>query len=411
MPNTFAGYPLIDARCIRDHRRRFRRDLFPELDRANSYYSMSGRWPDVGWLLLDRKSYNAVNPYATDLVLEIEDFVNPPLTITGLTVVQARCVTRGLASDPNSIYLIQVTNGEGVLYNPWFQFPTSSQYNCRAPAYDGSYYSGSLQGGTIPWTWDGMVGDLWGQAGAILGTYPHLPTAPTGTPEGFDFVGVPLWEAVNRITDYLGMSISGTNAAPTITVSGAADTAYQSMVTKYVPFLEDSMEYLDAGSGRVPSQVVVYFRRRNQVYGTEETVRDDTFQWQNAPVYAVTVPAPAQFAGALGTGYLWTDFTVRYDMNGNQLASDVATATTIAAERVVQYFATIYRGTQGFLRHAYVGALPFVTGSMVDGVRWHQTGAQNETDEYSGWRTEVIRGFIWPEATFPLTVMGLTGPA
>jgi hypothetical protein len=388
---------------VREHRERFRRDLFPELDRANSYYSMAGRWPDVGWLLLDRASYNQINPYATNLQLVIQDFVNPALTVSGLTVVQARCVTRGLAADLSAIYLLEVTNSEGVIYNPWFQYPTSSQYNIRAPAYDGGFYSGTV-GGAGPWTWDGMVGDLWGQAASILGTYPHLPIAPTSTPEGFAFVGVPLWEAINSLMDYLGLAISGTNAAPTITVSGAADAAYTALATRCLPAMEDSMEYLDAGSGRVPRAVVVYFHRRNQYYGTEETVRDDAQQWQNVPYYSVTVPAPTQFAGASGTAYLWADYTMRYDMDGNPIASDVATAATVAQERVTQFFNKIYRGTQGFMRHVYAGVLPFVTGSLVDGVRWYCT------DGYAGWRTEVIRGFIWNEVTFPLTLKGLTGP-
>lgn len=413
MTNTFGGFPLVNPRCVREHRSRFRRDLFPELDRANSYYSMAGRWPDVGWLLLDRGYFLKLNPYATNLQLTISDYVNPPLTISNISIVQARCVTRGLASDPNSIYLVQVTNNEGVLYNPWFQYPVFAQYNVRAPAYDGSYYSGSLGAGT-PWTWDGMVGDLWSQAGGLLGTYPHLPTTPTGTPEGFVFAGVPLWEAISRVMDYLGMAISGSYPNFTIVVPGSPDAAYTALSTKYGSqtspqfCMEDSMEYLDAGSGRVPSQVVVYFHKRYQVYGTEETVRNDASQWETiSPIYSVTIPAPSQFSSASGTGYLWADYTVRCDLDGNPLSSDVAIASAIAAERVTQFFDTIYRGTQGFLRHTFSGVLPFTTGSLVDGVRWFNTGIPQESR--MGWHTEVIRGYIWEEATFPLTLKGLTG--
>ncbi len=422
MPNTFGspggGFALVDPRCVREHRERFRRDLFPDLDRANSYYNMAGRWPDVGWLLLDRASYNLINPYATNLQLIIQDFANPPIKLTNLTVVQARCVTRGLPTDPAAIYLVQVTNVEGVLYNPWFQLPVTAQYNILAPAYSGpapDYYSNTTNSGT-PWTWDDMVGDLWAQAGGLLGTYPHLPTAPTGTPENFIFSGVPLWEAISGVLDYLGLSVSGLYPTPTITVSGAADAIYTALAAKYFPQLEDSMEYLDAGSGRVPSILKVLFHTRYQYYGTEETVRDDGNQWQTlphgyGPIHTVTVNAPAQFATAAGTGYLWADFTVRLDMDGNALAADLTTAATIAAERTSQYFSTIYRGTQGFMRHVYGGLVPFTTGSLVDGVRWFNTGKMGSLDErHAGWRTEVIRGYLWPEVTFSLTVMGLTGP-
>jgi hypothetical protein len=193
-------------------------------------------------------------------------------------------------------------------------------------------------------------------------------------------------------------------------VCGATDAVYSALVTKYAGALEDTMEYLDTGSGRVPSQVVVYFHRRNQVYGTEETVRDDAQQWQNTPLYSVTVPSP--YPNAAGTAFIWADFTVRYDMDGNPVAADVATAATIAAERATQFFNTFYRGTQGIARSVYTGLIPFTTGSLVDGVRWYNTGLIDpDNDEWSGWRTEVIRGYMWEDATFPLTLQGLTGPS
>lgn len=412
--NTFGTptvqFPLVDPRCVREHRARFRRDLFSELDRANSYYSMAGRWPDVGWLLVDRASYDRIcsasasGAYVSNLQLTMCDFVNPKVVVSDLSIVQARCVTRGLAADPSAIYLLQVTNRQGVLYNPWFQAPISAQYNVRAPAYDGSYYYGSLTGAnnTDAWTWDEMVGDMWAQAGGLLGTYPGLPVAPIGAPEGWVFAGVPLWPAVGRTLDYLGLAVSGAYPSYSIVILGAPDAAYTALQAKYVPYLEDSMEYVEGGSGRAPSQVIVYFHRRNAVYGTEETVTYNSFQWQNTPLYSVTIPAPAQFTNSLGVGYLWADYTVRHDQNGNPLATDVTAAHAIAVERVRQYFNVIYRGTAGFMRDTYSGVLPFATGSLVDGVRWFNTGIlEGRDDRYAGWRTEVVRGYVWPEVVFP----------
>ncbi len=408
-PSSSQQFPLVDVRCIKEHRERFRRDLFPELERANSYYSMTGSWPDVGWLLLDRASYNRLSPYTTTNQLVMCDFLNPPVVISNLSVIQARCVTRGLPTDPAAIYLVQVTNNQGVLYNPWFQFPVNVQYNVRAPGYDSSYYSGSTNGGTA-WTWTGMVQDLWTKS-SLMGAYPGLPITPSGAPEGFVFTGVPHYEALSKVMDYLGLAIAGNFPNFRIVVLGADDAAYNVLVTKYDRYLEDSMEYLDAGSGRVPSQVVVFFHRRNQVYGTEETVRYDSPQWQNAPAYSVTVAAPARFSSAAGIGYIWADYTVRYDQEGVPVAADVTTANTIATERAAQYFNTIYRGdgiAQGFSRNLYAGALPFETGSMVDGVRWFNTGKLGTRDDpYCGWRTEVIRGHVWDEVTFPLADNGL----
>lgn len=414
MGNTFGTptqqFPLIDVRCVKEHRQRFRRDTFAELERANSYYSTAGRWPDIGWILLDHNSYSQLNTYATNLQLVLQDFINPPLTLSNLSITQARCVTRGIAADPNAIYLVQITNQEGILYNAWFQFPLYAQYNVMSPAYDGKYYLNTMNG-SVAWTWDTMIGDIWGRVSSLLGTYPHLPITPLDTPRNFIFTGVPLWEALNRLLDYLGLAISGTNSAPTITVCGNADTNFSNQLIKYTPYLEDSMEYIDSGSGRVPSQVVVYFHTAYEFYGTEETVRRDSLQWQALPPnYSVTITGPSKFSKAAGTGYMWADYVVRVDMNGNPLPTDAGTAQAIAADRVTQYYNTLYRGTSGTFRNVYGGVLPFTTGSLVDGVRWFQTGMLGSRESlYGGWRTEIIRGYIWKELTFPTTLQGLTG--
>ena len=423
VPNTFGtstlSFPLVDSACIREHRGRFRRDMFPEIERANSYYSLSDRWPDQGWILLDRKSYDQLigsslqNQYNTNFQLVIQDFLNPSIVIDNLSIVQARCVTRGLASDPNAIYLIQLTNMIGVIYNPWFQFPVNTQYNVRVPAYDTQYYSWSLNSGTT-WTWDTLLQDLWNKAPTQLGSYPSLPITPAGVPENFIFTGVPLWEAINRILDYLGLSVVGNYPSFSLVVSGAADSTFTTLQTNSVKFLEDDMEYIDGGSGRVPSSVVVYFHRRNQIYGTEETVRYDSFNWQNNPLYSVTIPAPSKFTNASGTAYLISNQTVRFDEDNNPLAADVTLANAIAQERVTQYFNTIFRGTKGFMRQVYGGLIDFSTGSLVDGVRWYNYGYRPDEEynkkPYGGWRTEIIRGYMWEEVTFPTTNQGLTGP-
>lgn len=413
MGNTFGTtsqqFPLIDSRCIREHRKRFRREAIPELEKANSYYSLGGSWPDVGWILLDRKSYNQLNSYSTSLRLVIDDYVNSPVTISNLTIVQARCVTRGLAADPNAIYLVQVTNSIGVLYNQWFQYPVNAQYNVRSPAYPDEYYTATLNSGTA-WTWSTMLSDLWEKVPTLLGDYPGLPSTPTSTPDNFVFIGVPLWEAINDILDRLGFNTAGNYPNMTIVAPGATDSSFSTLQTRYDKYLEDDMEYIDTGSGRVPSVVTVFFHRRNEVYGSEETVRRDSLQWQTTPVYSVNVAAPATFTSAAGRAFIWDSFTVRYDEDGFPLAEDTGLASTIATERVTQFFRTIYRGTQGMMKKTYAGALPFTTGSLVDGVRWYNSGMLGKDDDYAGWRTEIVRGYLWPEVTFLPHAKGLTGP-
>jgi len=409
MPNTFGrsagtstsvSYPIYDPRFERDARDRLRRDFIPQLQFANSLYVPSDMYPARGWILLKRSDYLNINTYATDLELEIDDLINPALTFGNLTVVQARNVSTGRATDPDSIYLVEITDTRGVLWNQWFKQPITDYYNIRAPAYPEQFYLNSTNGGTA-WTWNLMVKDIWDQFNPSLGAYPGLPITPAGTPEGFAFPGTPIWEALSKILDEIGCGVAVNLLDPnpyTISEDGGTDAVMSALMTKYAPVKEDDFEWIDTGSGRVPGNVIVNFHRRNQFYGTEETIRMDSLQWETSSTYTVTVAAPAQFTNAQGTAILWDDFSVRFDENNSPLAADVATAAAIAAERSSQFYKRIYRGTLGYLRQIFTGALPFYTGSIVDGVCW-KMDAPPSYNNRCGWRTAVIRTSEcpWPE--------------
>ncbi len=403
-----ATCPLYDVRGVRAHRQRFFRDDIPELRYANSLLVPGDKWPARGWVLVRRGDYDQIpSLYATNFQLRIDDLNNGPLLFRNLALVQARCVSRGFAADPNALYLVELTDRRGVLWNRWAHFPTTSQYNVRSPAYPGQYNLASLRGG-VPWTWDQLVGDLWGQMLPFLGPYPGLPSVPTGTPEGWTFPGVPVLEALRDVLHQLGMTLSANlllDAPYGIVAPEMADAAHVALLAKYQDLLEDDYEWIDMGSGRVPGQVIVYFHRRNEVYGTEETVRNDTLTWTANAVYAVTVPAPAPYDAAAGTGHVWSDFTVRFDADSLPLPADVAAAAAVAADQASQYYAHVTRGAQGYSRLVFAGALPFRTGSQTDGVRWYQDFQRPGMDGVSrfGWCTEVLRGAVppWPEVEVP----------
>lgn len=401
-------YELCDPRGVRTNRGRFRRDVIPLLERVTSFYCPTGRWPARGWILLPQYEYTNINLYSPKFILTIGDPNSPnnvqPLNY--LSIVQAQCVTRGPATDPNALYLIELTDPRGLLYNKWFQFPavvtgitgsTVAAYNIRAPAYPQSFYPWSMNvvlGIPVPWTWATMLQDMWNQMITFLGPWPGFPVgiAPLGTPEGFWMPGVPMWTAFNDILESLGMVVACdlTNITNpyTIVSAGANDNNFLLLQEKYAANIEDDQEWIDVGAGRVPASVVVLFRRRNAAYGTEETVRPDwPYAWAASPYYAVTVPIA--FSPAVGVHYLWCDFTVEYDENSTPVPADVLTANSIAVERVAQYFAKIYRQTLGFMSQTYAGALPFVTGSMVDGVCYRQDYANQNRQ---GWKTGIVRG-------------------
>ncbi len=400
--NTFGSatlqFALIDPLSVVVDRARFHREAVELLERVNHFYCPAGRWPFKGWILLPRREYIQLDTYSTALQLNIGDTIAPDnvATLNNLSIVQARCVTRGLASDLDAIYLIEITDARGIVFNEWFKSPLTSSYNIRAPAYPQTFHPGSMNGGAT-WTWSTMLQNIWNQMGTFLGAWPGLPSIPSGTPEAIWCQGVPAWTKLCDLLSHLGMAIAcdlTQNLPFTIVSHGATDAAFNLLTTRFIPNLEDDLEWIDTGAARVPKTVKVLFRRRNEVYGTEETVRLTAPQWNMEPLYSVSITAPAAFTNAVGDHHIWSDFTVRYDMDGVVLAADVATATVIAQERVTQYFAEIYDQTLGHMTRTYAGALPFTTGSQVDGIHWWM-----DPFKRYAWRTQLIRGTTrpWPE--------------
>jgi len=176
-----------------------------------------------------------------------------------------------------------------------------------------------------------------------------------------------------------------------IVTAGAADSLFSALQTIYIPNLEDDLEWLDVGAARVPKTVTVFFKRRNDIYGTEETVRRDALQWATTPYYSYTGDAPVEFVNAVGKHFIWDDFTVRYDMDNIPDTNDTITADAIAKERIIQYFGRI----TGAMTQVYAGALPFVTGSLVDGILWSQDFSNQKRQ---GWKTTLVRGSSPPFA-------------
>lgn len=371
------------------------------LSYANSLYVPSGRYKARGWILLPLYEYERLNSYSTSLQLDIGDTANTDNvnTIKNLSIVQAQCVTRGVSADPNSIYLIELTDARGVIHNEWFQFPLNAKYNIRSPAYPQTFNTDSIDG-SIPWTWSRMLQTIWTSM-PLLGAWPGLPITPSSTPEGFWFSGVPAWQALNDILDYLGLSIAcdlTSNSPYTIVIDSNDDPSFNALQSRFANNLEDDLDWVLTGAGRVPGSVLVLFRRRNEIYGSEETVtytNDGTSQqWDMKSIYSVLVPAPSDYTGGTGKHYIWSDFTVRYDMNSSPLSADTTTAATIASDLVNKYFNRIQPRR---LTSTYAGALPFTTGSEVDGVRWYQDYSEQSRQ---GWKTQVVYSpgmCPWPE--------------
>jgi len=385
-----ALFPIYDVRNVLLSRDRFRREAMRDLKRANSFANPTGRKPARGFILMLRKDYNKLSKYSTTLQLDIGDTSNSLNVgaLKNLAIVKAQCATRGLEADENALYVVEITDRRGCLCNKWFKFPTLTQYNIRTPAYPQTFYPLSMNSGTT-WTWSTMLQNLWEQMGTFLGDWPGLPTTPAGTPEGFWMTGVSAWDQLNDILDHLGMQVCADLTKPaasqyTIKLKGGDDSAFEALTTKYANNLEDDREWIDYGAGRVPVAVTVYFKRRNAFYGSEETVRYDSLQWTMNVAYSVSINTG--YTEALGTHHIWSDFTVRHDQDGQPLSEDVSTAQSIAQDVVNRYLLRIGVGAR--MTKVYAGALPFLTGTEVNNVKWYQDA---NGGPYNGWKTKVVR--------------------
>jgi hypothetical protein len=90
------------------------------------------------------------------------------------------------------------------------QVPVKRSFNLRLSS--GLFDSTTLNGST-PWTWTGIVEDLWGKlrtafpalANGTGGTAaPSFPSAPGGTPESFSFWSVSAWDALCTVVQAAG---------------------------------------------------------------------------------------------------------------------------------------------------------------------------------------------------------------
>jgi hypothetical protein len=397
--------PFFDPRFARANRGQYIREVIPELRLANSLMLPGGRYPARGFFLLRRGDLDNLNDkFREDFQLAFDDFLGGAMLLGPFALVQARCVSRGLASDPDALYLVEVTDGRGLVWNRFYQFPLNQQYNVLAPAYPGQCYADSLVLGVL-WNYNSMLGNIWDKMETPLGAaWPGLPVSITDVPTNQIYPGVPAWPVLCEHIERFGLTVgvnpivSAANPTPptyTLPILGADDPLYNALVAGYQSNLEDDLEWIDSGSGRAPGTLVIYFHRANEYYGTEETVRLDSLQWTTNAYYGIAATAPPPYSGSVGVDFLWDDFVVRFDNDGKPVAVDVAQANLIALGRLNEYFRRIIRGTSGSKKQTYAGLVPFLPGSQLDGVRWYM-------DHIAGrlsWRTEIVScvGPPWPE--------------
>jgi hypothetical protein len=371
---------------------------------------------------------------ASDDTLDSLDFNNLVVTREPIALTPSY-----VADAADSLMLVELADMRWMCHNQYFHQSIDAQYNVRAPAYVGAeqfnadagtaitplpadcYYRQSLDltdpTKPVTWTWATMLQDMWENHLTILGDFPGLPDEITddkyGTPEGYVFLGVSAWLAINDVLTRLGcmiapdLSETDVGSQYAIVQIGHPDTGLDDALAAAAG---DGRKFHDAEPpavvmGMWPANVRVHFHRLQQAGGEATTTNDDA-QWQAGPsdpvqvgddpdpakssgrsVYTVDVPGPDQ-TNTLADVYhpIWDDLPAIFDGNDNCL--NAADLDARAQLRVDDYY-RLFQGKGGTrLWQRYSGLLEIAPGSTLKGVAW-VAGMAGTPDE--GVFTEIVR--------------------
>lgn len=82
-----------------------------------------------------------------------------------------------------------------------------NRYNLRKTTDSSGYVDGTTDGGT-PYTWHGVIQELWSFLPvAVAGGCPSLPYSPSTTPENLVFDGIGTWRAINQVLTAIGCCV------------------------------------------------------------------------------------------------------------------------------------------------------------------------------------------------------------
>jgi hypothetical protein len=354
------------------------------LSKANSLAVPQGPEPARGWILVRRGDLDNLNLNArcslTMTVVDEAKGINDTRIWQNLIIAREPQVVipSFTANDEDGVCLVELTDVRHLLKNPTFGAAINSSYNVRSLAVGATWDTSTLNVG-VPWTWAGMVADLWGNVSATLGAAPALPFSPDGTPEGWIFRGATAWESLTAVLWRIGCAVRAdlTLSAGkqfTIVQIGAADkvaSATLAAAEQQDRLIHDA-EFQTVDMGTVPRGVRVFFHKQSNA--NQSIIA--SHQWQTTPLYSVDVTGPDAFTENVYAPIL-DDMAAIYDSTGT--LTNAAALATRAAERSADFFRMIADDRRW---QRFSGLVGLAAGSNLKGVRWMQIG--------QGCMTEVI---------------------
>jgi hypothetical protein len=221
MAFVYAGQPCEDPAALADECAAKGLPL-DWVGKPNAFVSPLGRGPGYGWLLMTLGRMLSTG-LKTDGDLAVLDDAGNERTLTRITLVRGRCLTPGSGTDTSARYLCYVEDRRRFLK----LVPVNKAYNLSNE--NGTGYLSDTTDGDAPWTWQGIVDDLWDTLG-LGASAPALPYTFTGPPENLAFWGrgewgEGAWDALHTILDWLGCTTQLDHEADAFSVVRLGDPA------------------------------------------------------------------------------------------------------------------------------------------------------------------------------------------
>ncbi len=396
---TFGGFPCSDPGTLFEHCRENDWPVDFWLDRGPNIFVCrlgidkddKGREPGYGWLLLngeDLQKLDLNEPH--DLTFDIKAEDPEPaqsVTLKNLYVVKTTCLTPGVTQDKAATYLLELTDRRALLR----MTAINRAYNVKVGGVvmPPSMFKPSANAQPQPWTWQGMLADIWQQL-HILDPLPELPELPKEDPEGFEFYGISAWDALSTVLHKLdwGLVLDPVKDQFRIVALGQSDPLFDQALRKLDTERIWDLEHEHA------NPVVPHQPGRVKVLFLIDPCVD---QPGKSPFFEIEVKA--RDLGINDPG-MWQDgVVILHDdlrAGGGSNAEKKSPANEKALkDRARERAAAYYQNLRGFqhppIDKTYTGiqdAEGIRPSSKVLGICWYDRGGE------TGYKTEVLRGTI-----------------
>lgn len=362
------------------------------LQKCNTWRTTVGPMPGRGWVLMERGDLLKLNRNSLQTLTIQDDFRT--IKFPHLIIGDAFCVSAGFEGAAEAPYVVELTDLRHLAQRSFI----SKAYNVRAPNAN-DHYQDSTNGGA-PWTWLGMLEDLWTEIAFVVPEWGAFPLAlggaltPIKVPDNFRFHGVSAWTAFNEVLRRLGwvFALNPYTGAPALYQAGGAVGVTFDVFKAESPTTPkrfDDYYPIESPLHKVAATVRVCFHKQRTHYGSEKSTgwatgeQDSVGAGLNGPVYYLDFATGVAGVRAGSAVTVFDDMPAIIPFTGGA-PSNLADLLDRGDERRDDYLRSHVTG--GVLRwRQYAGFLKddrLRPSSQLTGLAFFDTGG--------GWITEII---------------------